>query len=141
MIWKSSPAGIAKALGADAVSLSTADLCCGSYQTLGNLVHPAYQQEERRTLRVGPNKGEFFQKVVAALLESHSMRRPEKVDLSNPEYDTDVLIIGGGAGASAALAASDGGANVIITTKFRHGDANTIMAPPWTVLTWLSGPG
>ena len=97
-------------------------------QVLDNY-HPDYQQEGRRALKVGPNKGDLFQDEVADLLESRSMIRPENIDLSNLDYDTDVLIIGGGgAGTSAALMASDNGMNVIIATKLRHGDANTIMA-------------
>jgi succinate dehydrogenase/fumarate reductase flavoprotein subunit len=41
----------------------------------------------------------------------------------------DVLIIGGGgAGASAALEAQAAGANVLMVTKLRFGDANTMMA-------------
>ena len=91
--------------------------------------HPDYQQEGRRTLKVGSNKGDTFQDEVADLLESRSMIKPENVDLSNPDYNTDVLVIGGGgAGTSAALMASSNGANVIIATKLRHGDSNTIMA-------------
>ena len=40
-----------------------------------------------------------------------------------------VLVIGGGgAGASAALEAHNGGANVLVVTKLRMGDANTMMA-------------
>src|SRR4030067_444130 len=35
---------------------------------------------------------------------------------------------GGGAGTSAALTAQENGAKVIIATKLRHGDANTMMA-------------
>ena len=41
----------------------------------------------------------------------------------------DVLIIGGGgAGASAAIEADNGGAKVLMVTKLRIGDANTMMA-------------
>ena len=41
----------------------------------------------------------------------------------------DVLVIGGGgAGASAAIEANEAGANVMIVTKLRIGDANTMMA-------------
>jgi len=90
--------------------------------------HPDYRKEGRRMVRVGPNKGDIFQDEVADLLESSSIVRPENADLS-VDYDTDVLIIGGGgAGSSAALTASEGGASVIVATKLRHGDANTIMA-------------
>ena len=94
-----------------------------------NRYHPDYQKEGRRVVKVGPNKGDLFQDEVADLLESRSMIRPENVDLTSIDYDTDILIIGGGgAGTSAALMASEGGANVIMSTKLRHGDANTIMA-------------
>jgi len=94
-----------------------------------NKNHPDYQKEGKRELKVGANKGEMFQNEVADLLESGSMVKPENVDLSQFDYDTDVLIIGGGgAGTSAALMAAQGGAKVIIATKLRHGDANTIMA-------------
>lgn len=91
--------------------------------------HPDFQQEGRRALRVGPNKGEVFPEEVAELLESKSMLRPERLDLCRIDHDTDVLIIGaGGAGTSAALMASQAGARVIMVTKLRHGDANTMMA-------------
>ena len=41
----------------------------------------------------------------------------------------DVLVIGGGgAGSSAAIEANEAGAKVMIVTKLRIGDANTMMA-------------
>ena len=50
-------------------------------------------------------------------------------DLSEPVAEADVLVIGGGgAGASAALLAQEHGAKVILVTKLRFGDANTMMA-------------
>lgn len=49
--------------------------------------------------------------------------------MENPDYDVDVLIIGGGgAGASAAIEADNAGAKVMVVTKLRIGDANTMMA-------------
>ncbi len=94
-----------------------------------NKYHPDYNQEGRRAVRVGPDKGAAFPDEVASLLESRSMLRADKVDLSQVDFDTDVLIIGGGgAGSSAALMASQAGARVIMATKLRHGDANTMMA-------------
>jgi succinate dehydrogenase/fumarate reductase flavoprotein subunit len=63
------------------------------------------------------------------LLEARSRVDPDAVDLSHIDAETDVLIIGGGgAGTSAALLAQEEGAKVIIATKLRHGDANTMMA-------------
>ncbi len=53
----------------------------------------------------------------------------DKVDISKVDYDVDVLVIGGGgAGASAAIEAHEAGADVMIVTKLRIGDANTMMA-------------
>jgi succinate dehydrogenase/fumarate reductase flavoprotein subunit len=91
--------------------------------------HPDCQKEGRRPVRVGPDKGTSFPDEISTMLESKSMLRPEKVDLSKADFDTDVLILGGGgAGTSAALTASRAGSEVIVTTKLRHGDANTMMA-------------
>ena len=94
-----------------------------------NKFHPDYQEDAKRTVQVGPNKGDVFQDTVARLLESRSIIRPEKVDLSKVDLETDVLVIGGGgAGTSAAIMASEAGCSVIIANKLRHGDSNTIMA-------------
>ncbi|MHC1742626.1 MAG: FAD-binding protein [Syntrophobacteraceae bacterium] len=91
--------------------------------------HPDYQKEGRCPIRVGPDKGKAFPEEITKHLESRSMLRPERVDLSKIDFETDVLILGGGgAGTSAALLASQAGASVIMTTKLRHGDANTMMA-------------
>lgn len=91
--------------------------------------HPDYQDSGKRTVAVGPNKGDTFQEGVARLLESKSMVRPDKVNLKNVDHETDVLVIGGGgAGSSAAIMAANGGCKVVIANKLRHGDSNTIMA-------------
>ncbi len=91
--------------------------------------HPDFQEEGRRELKVGPSKGYRVAHEFADLLEATSRVDPSSVDLSNPAYETDVLVIGGGgAGTSAALLAAENGANVIMATKLRHGDANTMMA-------------
>jgi succinate dehydrogenase/fumarate reductase flavoprotein subunit len=91
--------------------------------------HPDYKEEGRRALRVGPSKGYRIAHEFADILEAWSRVDPGQVDLSCPDMDTDVLVIGGGgAGTSAALLAAQNGAQVIIATKLRHGDANTMMA-------------
>ncbi len=90
--------------------------------------HPDYIENEFGTIDVGKNKGEKAPLELLKLLYGKSIV-PLSFDLSNPSYDTDVLIIGGGgAGASAAIEARNSGASVIIATKLRLGDANTIMA-------------
>ena len=91
--------------------------------------HPDYREEGRRALRVGPNKGYRVAHEFADMLEARSRVEPDMVDLSVVDMETDVLIIGGGgAGTAAALLAEEQGAKVIIATKLRHGDANTMMA-------------
>jgi succinate dehydrogenase/fumarate reductase flavoprotein subunit len=91
--------------------------------------HPDFKDEGRRELKVGPSKGYAIAHEIADLLEAKSRVAPDKVDLGKAEYETDVLIIGGGgAGTSAALLAQENGARVILATKLRHGDANTMMA-------------
>jgi succinate dehydrogenase/fumarate reductase flavoprotein subunit len=91
--------------------------------------HPDYKPESMRELRVGPGKGMRTPHELADLMEGHSMLRDVELDLEQIDYDTDVLIIGaGGAGSAAALLAREQGAQVLIATKLRHGDANTMMA-------------
>ncbi len=91
--------------------------------------HPDYKQGEFRELKIGPNKGEKVPTELAETLQAHSRIKASDIDLSKVDYETDVLIIGGGgAGASAAIEAHEAGANVMIVTKLRIGDANTMMA-------------
>ncbi|SCJ49434.1 Fumarate reductase flavoprotein subunit [Anaerotruncus sp. 2789STDY5834896] len=97
--------------------------------TLLKTYHPDYKQGEFAELAVGPNKGGKVPTELAALLQANSRIDPADVDLAQVDYDTDVLIIGGGgAGASAAIEADNAGAKVMIVTKLRMGDANTMMA-------------
>ncbi len=91
--------------------------------------HPDYKAEEFEVLKIGPNKGDKVPLELAEMLQAHSRITAEDVDLSNPDYETDVLVIGGGgAGSSAAIEAHKAGADVMIVTKLRIGDANTMMA-------------
>lgn len=91
--------------------------------------HPDYKKSEFSTLQIGPNKGEQVPHELCEMLQAKSRISAEDVDLNQIDYDTDVLIIGGGgAGASAAIEADNAGAKVMIVTKLRIGDANTMMA-------------
>jgi len=91
--------------------------------------HPDFTQDVMRELLVGANKGERTPHELADLLEGNSRIDPDKIDLDKIGYDVDVLVIGcGGAGATAALLAQENGADVLITTKLRLGDANTVGA-------------
>jgi succinate dehydrogenase/fumarate reductase flavoprotein subunit len=81
-----------------------------------------------REIRVGASKGQRTPHELADVIEG----RPQvdaDLDLSEAVLETDVLVVGGGgAGASAALLAQENGAKVVIVTKLRFGDANTMMA-------------
>jgi len=89
--------------------------------------HPDYKKEEYHRIRIGPNAGERTVREVAELLESDSLLSDD-LDLT-PQYRVDVLIVGGGgAGATAALTAKALGAEVLLVTKLRLGDSNTVMA-------------
>jgi succinate dehydrogenase/fumarate reductase flavoprotein subunit len=94
-----------------------------------NKFHPDYKPDSRRPINVGPNKGELFTTEVADILESHSRIDPARFDLEAPDYETDILIVGGGgAGCAAAIIARQNGARSIISTKLRLGDANSMMS-------------
>lgn len=94
-----------------------------------NQFHPDYTPEGRRALGIGPNKGEVYPEELVDLLESRSMLEGINIDPDDPALETDVLVIGGGGGGTAAaLTAAAQGLKVILATKLRHGDSNTVMA-------------
>ena len=91
--------------------------------------HPDYKKEEFSELLIGANKGDKVPCELAEMLQAHSRITKDSVNLENPDYETDVLVIGGGgAGAAAAIEAHEAGAETMIVTKLRMGDANTMMA-------------
>lgn len=91
--------------------------------------HPDYRDSGFSTLQVGPNQGEKVPVELGELLQANSRIYGQEINLDEIAYDVDVLIIGGGgAGASAAIEAHESGADVMIVTKLRIGDANTMMA-------------
>jgi succinate dehydrogenase/fumarate reductase flavoprotein subunit len=91
--------------------------------------HPSYKEGSLRELKVGSSKGYSVPPEICEILEAWSRVDPDRVDLSRITCETDVLILGGGgAGTTAALLAQENGAKVVIATKLRHGDANTMMA-------------
>jgi len=94
--------------------------------------HPDYMEGTKRKVRIGPNKDELLYNGIVDLLESKPVINSKDVDLSKIDFDIDLLIIGGGgAGTVAALFAYESGVaidKILIVTKLRHGDANSMMA-------------
>ena len=91
--------------------------------------HPDRIAAQFVELKIGPNKGQKAPIELAEMLQAKPRLEPEQVDLNKVNYETDVLVIGGGgAGTSAAIMASEAGAKVLLVTKLRVGDANTMMA-------------
>ncbi len=91
--------------------------------------HPDYLVGAFRELRLGPNKSDRTPHELADILEGPAVLDSQMALPDQPDATCDVLVIGGGgAGASAALLAQQNGADVLLTTKLRFGDANTMMA-------------
>ncbi len=97
-----------------------------------NKYHPDYKPDKKRSVRVGPNKGDIAPHEVVDLLEAYPLIDEKDIDLKTIDYDVDLLIIGGGgAGTVAALWANENGISaekMLMVTKLRHGDANSMMA-------------
>jgi succinate dehydrogenase/fumarate reductase flavoprotein subunit len=102
-------------------------------EQLLKVYHPDYVEGAMRDIKIGPNKGDRAPNELVDLLEGHSRIDPDQIDLDKIDFEADILIIGGGgAGASAALLAQEQGAKVLLVTKLRLGDANTVGAQAGT---------
>lgn len=90
--------------------------------------HPDRQTGAMEALRIGVSAGERCPTALAELLQADSLL--EDLDIAGaPTLDADVLVIGGGgAGCVAALTAARAGSRVLLATKLRIGDSNTVMA-------------
>jgi succinate dehydrogenase / fumarate reductase flavoprotein subunit/L-aspartate oxidase len=83
----------------------------GERDTLIKKYHPDHRAHAYRPVKFGPNAGELTVTEVATLLEGDSPI-PADFDLT-PEYSVDVLVEG---------------SNVLLATKLRLGDSNSVMA-------------
>ena len=111
------------------IALEPARMTAEEKEKLLKQYHPDYKTSEFAVLKVGANSGEEVPHELCEMLQAHSRINPCEIDLGKIDYDVDVLVIGGGgAGASAAIEAHNAGANTMIVTKLRIGDANTMMA-------------
>ncbi len=113
----------------DRLHASHPELTVSQKQKLLEDYHPDFNQKVKRSLRVGANTGNLVPSELADLIEAPSRLDVSVVKLDQPDYTTEVLVIGcGGAGLSAAITASEAGSQVMLATKLRVGDSNTIMA-------------
>jgi succinate dehydrogenase/fumarate reductase flavoprotein subunit len=98
-------------------------------EKLLNSYYPDYSSEGKSSLRVGANAGQVVPEEIASILESRSRLDSHLSLPEHPDYDVDVLVIGGGgAGITASLYAAEQGVKILLATKLRVGDSNTVMA-------------
>ncbi len=94
--------------------------------------HPDFNPRIKRPLQMGVNAGDMVAQEVAHLLHSPSMLTLQTQDLPlhKAHFSTDILIIGsGGAGLAAALwLRKNTSLDVLMSTKLRTLDSNTVMA-------------
>ncbi|RBL66978.1 L-aspartate oxidase, partial [Pseudomonas sp. MWU13-2625] len=90
--------------------------------------HPDHAADASTLLQIGSSRGQPCHPRLAELLQSNALI--DGFDLAGAEQrSTDVLVLGGGgAGAAAALTAARGGATVMLASKLRLGDSNTVIA-------------
>ncbi|MGZ9082195.1 MAG: FAD-binding protein [Rhodoplanes sp.] len=90
--------------------------------------HPDRRADAYTVLAVGANRGERCPSELARQLQSNTLI--DDVDLAGaPLVYTDLLVVGGGgAGCAAAIVAASRGAKVILASKMRLGNSNTVMA-------------
>lgn len=118
-----------EATRASRIGLNPRRMTAEEKEQLLNDFHPDYSDKGFGKIEVGQNKGEKAPVELINLLQGTSRVKGLNIDLTKPAYDVDVLVIGaGGAGTSAAIEANEAGADVLIVTKLRIGDANTVMA-------------
>jgi len=100
----------------------------GSVADLLKGYHPDHGPRARVSLAVGVNRGDPCQPDFATHLQANALI--DDVHIAGAQLvTTDVLVIGGGGGGcAAALTAAKDGARVILATKLRLGDSNTVMA-------------
>jgi succinate dehydrogenase / fumarate reductase flavoprotein subunit len=94
--------------------------------------HPDFKATGKRKLKFGPSKGLLVPNELADIIEAHPLIDESEIDLKKIDYDCDILIVGGGgAGTVAGLWAIKEGINpenILMVTKLRHGDCNSMMA-------------
>ncbi len=101
-------------------------------QQILNKYHPDFRTDTKREVKIGIDKGKIMYNEIVDLIEAKPIFASGEIDLDEIDYDVDILIIGGGgAGTVAALFANESGVpvdKILICTKLRHGDANSMMA-------------
>ena len=110
----------------------TAAMSAAERDELLKAFHPDYKEDRKRALAIGPSAGLLLPHEVAEVLEAYPLLEPEAVEGLEPDIEVQVLVLGGGGAATvAAMFAHEQGvppSEILIATKLRHGDCNTIMA-------------
>ena len=90
---------LVEAARAENVKLNPRRMTAEEKEQLLSAFHPDFRQDQFEELKIGPNAGEKVPHELAALLQGESRLAGKEIDLSNPDYDVDVLVVGaGGAG-------------------------------------------
>ena len=83
------------------IALDPTRMTAEQKETVLSSFHPDYKADQFEVLTIGPNKGDKVPRELAEILQAHSRITADSVCLDTPDYETDVLVIGGGgAGAS-----------------------------------------
>ncbi len=91
--------------------------------------HPNQQSELMELIPFGVNAGDPAPRELVDLLAAPSIINCTSERAPRIDEEVDVLVLGGGgAGMVAALSAHGQGASVLLATKLRLGDSNTLMA-------------
>ena len=116
------------------IALEPARMTAQQKEDLLAAYHPDYRKDQFVELAIGPNKGEKVPTELAATLQAHSRIKSADIDLSNPDYDVDVLVIGGGGAGSSFILAS-----LAASTAFKDSVnfSEYISAPPYFSISLL----
>lgn len=84
----------------DRIGLEPRRMTADEKTALLEAFHPDYNLDSFAEIKVGPNKGQKAPKELVEVLHGESRVKGMNLDLTKPDYDVDVLVIGGGGAGS-----------------------------------------